>query len=260
MLNDNFTEEQICGIFTPTHFVAIGVYFLLLAGALFIFRRITDGQIHTLTLVIAVTVTVFEIIKIAIRASRGQPGDDYIPLYYSSLFIYAVWLSLSKKRILQRIGRCFLAYGCVIGGTLFVLYPSTSLLKFPVWHLASLHSLFYHWLMLLLGLIVLTRQYSPKLSDFFSYFSLTGTACAAAAVLNSFLDTNLMYLSNPFGLGFLEAMRDWSQLFYSMFAFTVQSVVLFFFAYGVHTAVLRVVEEHKTKNKDDSEKEVELSH
>ena len=33
----SFTENQICGVFTPTHFAAIFVYFLLLAAALFIF-------------------------------------------------------------------------------------------------------------------------------------------------------------------------------------------------------------------------------
>ncbi len=236
-----FTEEQICGIFTPTHFVAIFVYFALLAGALYMLRNITDAGIHTLTLIIAVTVTVLEIIKIAVRVYRGQPGDDYIPLYYSSLFIYAAWLSLFKNKVLQRIGKCFLAYGCVIGGSLFVLYPSTSLPKFPIWHPAALHSLFYHWLMLTLGLTVLIKQYKPKIKDFFSYFALTGTACAVAAVLNAVLHTNLMYLDNPFGLSFLVAMHDASQLFYSMFAFTVQSVVLFFVAYFVHTSVLRLI-------------------
>ena len=237
----SFTEDQICGVFTPTHFAAIFVYFILLAAALFIFRRAGEHQIRVLTLAAAATATVLEAIKIAVRVSRGQPGDDYIPLYFSSLFLYAAWLSLAKNKILQRMRRCFLSYGCVIGGFLFIFYPSTSLPKFPIWHPASLHSLFYHWLMLFIGLTVLTKLYKPDIKDFFLYFVFAGTACAVAAVLNPILGTNLMYLDNPFGLGFLVAMREWSPLFYSLFAFSVQSAALYFVMYGVHVLVLRFV-------------------
>lgn len=249
---DDFTPDQICGVFTPAHYIVIAVYFSFLALALYLSRKADEARIRRITFVIAVVVTALEIVKIAIRVAKGLPGDDFIPLYFSSLFIYALWLSLSKNENLKRAGVCFISYGGVVGGTLFAIYPSTALPKFPLWHPSSIHSLTYHWLMLYLGALFLWKLYRPRLADYLRYFCFTAAACVAAAVLNSQLGTNLMYLDNPYGLSFLQPIRDASAFGFLLFAMSVQTTLIYFVCFGIHTAVMRILEKRHRGTENDA--------
>lgn len=239
MFYDNFTKEQVCGIFTPTHFVVIAVYYALIVLAIIFSRKLNERKSEQVVFGIAIAVSAMEIVKIAIRLYRGEGGDAWIPLYFSSLFLYAIWLSLTKNKILHTTGRTFLAFGCTVAGALFVLYPSTSLLFYPIWHPASLHSLIYHWLMLYVGLLTLLKRYRPKAWHFALYFVFVTVFSVAAAIVNNFLNTNLMFLSNPFGLSFLKKLVEYSPILYALVAFFAQAVVLFWAVYGLITAIIQ---------------------
>lgn len=244
MFYDNFTQEQVCGVFTPTHFVAIAVYYALIVVAILLSVRLNDRKTEQVVLGIAIAVTAMEIIKIIIRLYKGESGDAWIPLYFSSLFLYAIWLSLVKNKILQATGRTFLAFGSTVAGALFVLYPSTSLPFYPVWHPAALHSLLYHWLMLYVGLLTLIKRYRPKAWHSALYFGFVTVFSVAAAIVNKFLNTNLMFLSNPFGLSFLKKLVEFSPLLYALVAFFAQAVVLFWAVYGLSIPI------YKRRNKN----------
>lgn len=244
MFYDNFTKEQICGVFTPTHFVVIAVYYALIIVAVIFFRKFDERKTERIVFGIAIAVTVMEIVKIAIRLYKGEGGDAWIPLYFSSLFLYAIWLSLAKNKILQTMGRTFLAFGCSVAGALFVLYPSTSLPFYPIWHPASLHSLIYHWLMLYVGLLTLLKRYRPKIWHFALYFGFVAVFSAVAAIINRFLNTNLMFLSNPFGLSFLKKLADCSPIGYAIVAFFAQAILLFWAVYGLSIPI------YKRRNKN----------
>ena len=244
MFYDNFTQEQICGVFTPTHFIAIAVYYALIVAAVIFSRKLSERKTELTVLGIAIAVTVMEIVKIAIRLYKGEGGDAWIPLYFSSLFLYAVWLSLAKNKILQTTGRTFLAYGCTVAGAFFIVYPSTSLPFYPIWHPASLHSLIYHWLMLYVGIMTLLKRYRPKAWHFAHYFVFVAVFSVAAAIANRFLNTNLMFLSNPFGISFLRKLVEYSPALYALVAFLAQGVVLFWAAYGLSIPI------YKRKNKN----------
>ena len=112
---DHFTQDQICGVFTPTHFIILFVYFAALAVALFFSRKIKNAE--RIVLIIAVAVTCMEVVKIALRLYKGESGDAWIPLYFSSLFLYAIWLSLARSSALRTAGLCFLAFGGTVAGT-----------------------------------------------------------------------------------------------------------------------------------------------
>lgn len=244
MFYDNFTQEQICGVFTPTHFIAIAVYYALIVAAVIFSRKLSERKTELTVLGIAIAVTVMEIVKIAIRLYKGEGGDAWIPLYFSSLFLYAIWLSLAKNKVLQTTGRTFLAFGCTVAGTFFIMYPSTSLPFYPIWHPASLHSLIYHWLMLYVGIMTLLKRYTPKPLHFAHYFVFVAIFSSAAAIVNHFLDTNLMFLSNPFGISFLRKLVEFSPVLYALVAFLAQGVVLFWAAYGLSIPI------YKRKNKN----------
>lgn len=233
MFYDNFTKEQICGVFTPTHFIVIAVYYALIVVMGILSRKLNEQKTERTVLGIAIAVTIMEIVKIAIRLYKGEGGDAWIPLYFSSLFLYAIWLSLSKNKILQTTGRTFLAFGCTVAGTLFVLYPSTSLPFYPIWHPASLHSLIYHWLMLYVGILTLAKRYRPQAWHFALYFGFVAIFSCVAATVNQFLNTNLMFLSNPFGLDVLKDLVEYSPVLYALVAFFAQGIMLFWVTYGL---------------------------
>ena len=242
MFYDHFTPNQICGIFTSWHFVAMAIFFVLLILALWFSRKLSDRQTKIIMWTIAILVTVMEIVKIIIRLYKGEGGDSWIPLYFCSLFIYAIWFSLFKNRHLRNTGFCFMVFGGIVAGICNTIYPSTSLMLFPIWHPASLHSLFYHWLMIYAGCMVLIKKmYQPKITHFFYYFIFVTIATVLAVIVNHFLGTNLMFMGNPFGLGFLQEIFNYSPVLYAFLVFLAQGVALFFATYGVYALVRFII-------------------
>lgn len=251
MFYDNFSEEQICGIFTPWHFVAIFAFFALAVLAIFFSRKLNKKQSKIILWVIAFLVTIMEIIKIAIRLYKGEGGDGWIPLYYCSLFIYAIWLSLSNNKHLKRTGQCFMVLGGILASVCYIIYPSTSLLLYPIWHPASLHSLFYHWLMLYAGVLILMKgQYEPKIKDFFYYLIFTTFFTIIAVIINHYLGTNLMFMGNPFGLDFLNTIFDFLKPLYMLIVYLAQCVLLFFATFGIYELVKFILNRRKLAKKE----------
>ena len=69
------------------------------------------------------------------------------------MLIYAGLLSSFGKGKVRRIGDVFLATGSIVGGIVFVLFPTTSIPSYPIFHFISLHSFFFHGTMIYLGLL-----------------------------------------------------------------------------------------------------------
>ena len=108
---DHFTPEDICGMFTPGHFLSILLFFGTLGLALWLSRRMDSKVVRKVHIGVAIGVTVMEIIKISLRFYKGQGPDDWMPLYFCSLFLFAVWLALAKPGFLQTTGYAFMTMG-----------------------------------------------------------------------------------------------------------------------------------------------------
>ncbi len=185
---------------------------------------------------IAISVLIMEIIKIIIRIYRGDSYDSYIPLYFCSLFIFAIWLSLSKNYHLKTCGYTFMVFGGIFASICFIFYPSTSLMLYPIWHPASLHSLFYHFLMFYSGVLVLIKKlYTPKIKDSIYYICFVTLFSVIAIIVNHFLGTNMMFMGNPFGLTFLYFIYNYSKILYIILVYLAQGVGLFFVSFGVYS-------------------------
>ena len=249
MFYDNFTEDQICGIFTPWHFFAIAVFFVTVILAIYFSRKLNDKQTKIMMWTIAILVTSMEIIKIILRLCKGSGGDGWIPLYFCSLFIYAIWLSLCKNKTVKTTGLCFMALGGLPAALCYIFYPSTSLLLYPLWHPASLHSLFYHWLMVYAGsLIFIKKLYKLKLLDFVYYFVFVTIFSAIAIIINYILGTNLMFMGSPFGLAFLEPIFNYSKELYIILVYLAQAVAFYFLTYGIYRIIKLVVDKRRIKH------------
>ena len=104
---------------------------------------------------------ILEVIMITFKISTGDAKNlnNYVPLYYCSLLLYAGLLSSFGKNKLERMGNVFLATGGIIGGVVFMILPTTSLPSYPMFHLVSIHSYIFHGVMVYLGLLINLTHY-----------------------------------------------------------------------------------------------------
>ena len=76
--------------------------------------------------------------------------------------------------------------GSVIGGVVFILYPSTSLPTYPAFHILSIHSFLYHGIMVYLGILVNKTRYIELEKQDIKYFAgLVGVLCVIAFIINN---------------------------------------------------------------------------
>lgn len=231
---DHFTQEQVCGVFTPWHFVALAVFTIAMVIAVDRAKRLNEKQIWWLMFAIAVLVTVEEIVKIALRLSKGQDLYSWVPLYFCSLFIYAIWFALCKNKFIKNMGNSFLVCGGIVASLCYTIYPTTSLLSLPIWHPASLHGLSFHWLMCFTGILLYVKGiYRPKKKDFIYYFTFTTLFTVITYIINICCGVNLMFINWPYEISILQKIYDTWHFGYTLLVYLAQSVALFWVVYGL---------------------------
>lgn len=260
MFYDNFTSNQICGIFTTWHFVAMGIFAISAVVALVISRNVKKETVVKLMRIVAIVVLIMEVFKIVIRMYKRATPDGWMPLYFCSLFLYAIWFALSKNEFVSNMGYCFLVCGGIVASVCYTIYPSTALLLYPIWHPSSIHGFVYHWLMFYVGVLVLMRGlYKPKAKDFIYYLVFTTIFTIIALIINQFTDSNLMMISKPFGLPFFYAVYNVSPILYGSMIYMAQSIALFWAVFGVYKLCVHLRNKKHSKVDIDKEEEPHLS-
>ncbi len=245
---DRFAEDDICGMFTPGHLFTIVLFFGLGALLLYFSRGITQERARKIRFLIALAVTLMEIAKIGIRVYKNQWYDSWVPLYYCSLFIFAVWASLARWEPLRRMGSAFITMGGIAASVFFTFYPSTSLAIFPLWHPAAIHSFIFHFLMFYTGILMLAKgEYTPDRGDSLLYFIFILAACIPSVVLNSRLGTNCMFLNHAFKLPIMEPIINYSKPLYMLLVFIGQSILMFWGNYFMFFGVKKIIASKRKK-------------
>lgn len=192
------------GMFTMPHFIALGICFVILCLAFFMSRRLTWDQVQRMTRCFAITITVLELIKIGYNFYYGYSWiDAWFPLSFCSLFIYATWFSGYGKGMIKEIGDAYIVIGCLLGGVGFLLMPTTSLMRYPIWHFLCLYSLLFHMMMIYLGVLYMIHRRVVINKRTFLYFGLYFLSSALICiVMNTMYGSNLMILREPFNVPF----------------------------------------------------------
>lgn len=244
---DNFTHEDIAGLFSVWHYLFIFLFALLLAVSLYLSKSVSEKQLDRILFWVAASVSVVEIFKITIRVAKGSGVDSWIPLYYCSLFIYAIWMIRCKVSWVSRMGYSFITMGGALAACLFTLYPTTSLAIFPPWHPATFHSFLYHLVMAYVGILVLWKKtFVPEKRDSLLYCIYVLFACLVGYFINEWTGSNCMFLHNAFGLPFLNGLLSSSHALYILLVSLAQAVLMFWANFGVYTLIKR----HKEKNNE----------
>lgn len=235
-------EYEPCGLFTLGHFILI---IITIIGIIIGLKKTVNKSKEEVKQIIkrcTIVIWIFEIIIIAFKLITGGIRDinNYVPLYYCSLLLYAGGLASFAKGKLKRVGEVFLATGGIAGGLIFIVMPTTSLPTYPMMHIVSLHSFLFHGIMLYLGILLnVTNYITLDLVDIKYYASLVGIVCVLAYVINSIFDSNLMFISKNFPGTPIEGLYKLTGRFFTLVASVCQMTLPFYTIYGMKRIYLR---------------------
>lgn len=238
-----------CGLYTPGHAALFVVTAALIALALYLTRQVDEIAVRRIVRAATGVLWGLEIAKIlfVLLVTDSHNPNDFIPLYYCSLVLYAGLFSSLGRGKLQRLGDVFLATGGMIGGACFLICPNTSLPRYPVFHFISFHSFFLHGTMVFLGLLLLTRLIRLRFSDLAYCAGLVSAMCLLAFLFNTIYSNitgtetaNLMFMSRDFPGTPVHILYALTGKFFPVGMWLVQAFIPFLAVY----AVLRLL--HKT--------------
>lgn len=228
-------EYEPCGIFTAGHFALMGATIL---GIIFALKKTVNKTREDVKKIIkgcTIVLWILEAIIISFKLATGDPKNvnNYVPLYYCSMLLYAGALSSFAKNKLKRVGEVFLATGGIIGGIVFITYPSTSLPMYPMLHIVSIHSFLFHGIMVYLGLLInMTNYIEIKSSDIKYFASFVGIICVLAYIVNKIFDSNLMFISQNFPGMPIEIIYNLTGPFFTIVMSVAQMTLPFYIVYG----------------------------
>lgn len=239
---------EACGMFTKGHFELIIITIVWIIIALKNTTHKTKKEVGKIIKRCTIVMWMLEIVMISFKIYTGgiKNLNNYVPLYYCSLLLYAGLLSSFAKGKLKRVGDVFLATGGIIGGIVFMILPTTSLPAYPMLHIVSLHSFLYHGTMVYLGILInLTHYIEIHLSDIKYYATLVGIVCLLAYIINKIFDSNLMFISKNFPGTPLEILYNITEPFFTVVMSIAQMTLPFYIIYyfkNIKKIVVRVRE------------------
>ena len=226
-----------CGIFNTKHLILFIITTLIIAIAAKFTNIKKKENVRRVIRILTANVWILEIVRIVylIAVGEGAQINRTVPLYYCSLLLYAGLLSSIGKGALKRAGDVFLATGSIIGGLVFLIFPTTSLPEYPMFHFISLHSFLFHGIMIYLGIIINKSKYIElSLADLKYYAGLVAIVCALACVVNLKFGSNLMFISQDFpGTLISNVYKDTKGPLFTLIMCSIQMTVPFLMIYGI---------------------------
>lgn len=236
-----------CGVFTVGHWMLLVVTLFLIGVGLWSSRRMKEAQVRRAVSVSTAVLWTLEAAKIGfvLGVTGSRSPNDFMPLYYCSLMLYAGAISTFGRGFLRRVGDVFIATGGLVGGICFLILPNTSLPRYPAFHFISLHSFLLHGFMVYLGLLLLWRLYRPQMRDLKLCAGLVSAMCLVAFAFNLIWDrmhpagpeANLMFLSHDFPGTPVTVLYRSTGAAFPLFMWLIQAFVPFLAVYGVYRAV-----------------------
>lgn len=191
-----------CGMFTIPHIVSALICIFIVVFVLIKTNcKIKGAKSLKLLKTSALVLTVLEAIKISHSFIYGDHYlDAWFPLSYCGLFIIALWLAGFGSAKMKAIGKAFISLGCPFAGIAFLIFPTTSLMSYPIWHYFSLYSMFYHSLMIFVGITIFREDKHLSFEKYLNYAVFVLPFSALAIAINTFATSNLMNLREPYNI------------------------------------------------------------
>lgn len=235
---------EVAGLFSLTHLIYVLIAIAIILVVIFLTRNKTNQQLLKYLKIISITFLVLEILKIIwnLTIREDVTYEDYIPLYFCSFFIYASLIfafSKNEDSIIYKFAKLFLFYGGITGGLAFSVFPTTSLMVFPLLHVLSIHSLIYHSFMVIVAIWML-KFFTPKLQDIKIYgIVLLGIELVIIGI-NYLCEANFMTLNEPFVLVLFDVIYSWGKPVYP-FVMAIGQLLLTFYVGYIFSLILKKI-------------------
>lgn len=229
-------KYKACEMFSLGH---LGLLIITIIGIILALSKTKDKNKEEIKDIIkkcTIIIWILEIIMITFKiVTEGSKNlNNYVPLYYCSMLLYAGLFSSFCKGKLQRMGDVFLATGGIVGGIIFLILPTTSLPAYPALHMVSIHSFLFHGIMVYLGLLINKTNYIKIRSTDIKYFStLVLVICIIALVINNIFGSNLMFISEDFPGTPLTILYKITGPFFTIVMILGQMFLPFYLVYGI---------------------------
>ena len=236
-------EYEPCGIFSVGHLILLVLALSIVGIALYNTKNISKEKVKEIIKKSTIVLWILEIIKIIFNFAIGNwvNPNNYIPLYYCSIILYAGLLSGWGKGVLKKVGDIFISTGAIIGGLFFLFCPNTSLPAYPMFHYISLQSFIFHGTMLYLGILVnITNYIDLRLSDIKYYASLITGISFISYIVNEKLGTNFMFISKNFPNTPVEIIYNLTGKFFSFVMILIQVIGPFYVIYFVKYLIKKI--------------------
>lgn len=238
-----------CGMYSVYHFLFLLLAACIIGFGLWYFRRADEKKIHRFTTVITALAWVAEIVKIVFNVwiVGVRSYNEYIPLYFCSMILYAGACASFGRGRLKAAGESFLATGGIVGGAVFLVMPTTTLTMYAPDHFLVWHSILLHTAMVLIGLIYLARgYYVPKWKNLAYYFVFVSIVCFTAILFNEITGANLMFVSRDFpGTPITILYNLVPRWLFTVIMWVGQATVPYLAVTGVYTLVVKGLQKRK---------------
>lgn len=229
------TEEcSACGLFGIEHGILSVLTLLGIVIALKYTKINRKEDIKRIILKSTIILWVLEIAKIIFNIWAGNRNNlnTYIPIYYCSILLYAGILSSFCKGRVQRIGDVFIAVGGAIAGIIFIIFPTTSLQIYPMWHFITVQSFFYHGVMIYLAVLINQYHYIElEKKDIIYYASLVIVISLIALFINKLYGSNLMFISQNYPETGIRYLYKLCGKYFTLVMILGQAILPFYISY-----------------------------
>lgn len=233
-------EYKPCGMYSMGHIFLLVASFICIAVALYFTKNFNKEKVKKTIKISTIILWILEIIKIVFNIAIGniKNPNNYIPLYYCSLILYAGIFSGFCKGKLKRAGDVFISTGAIIGGLFFLFCPNTSLPAYQLFHYISIQSFIFHGTMLYLGVLTNITGYTDlKMKDIKYYAVLLLMMCIVSVIVNKILGTNFMFISNDFPNTPIGVIYKYTGKLFTPFMILIQTVGPFYVIYALRKLI-----------------------
>lgn len=232
-------KASAVGMYSITYFIMLFISIVLIVVGLLLSRKMNHKQVKTANNAVCIFMWVTEIIKMIFYGlTYGFDSVEFFPLYYCSMFMYALIMINFKNEKIKNAAMSYMSFGGVLGAIFFFCYPSSVIPNYHAFHFMSIRTMLFHASMIYIGLLnLVTHFYIPKHKHFINYSIFFLVVFILAYVNNLITGDNLMYISKPLPIKIVKDLYNAIPNLYPFIAGFLNLIVPYGLSYGIYLLI-----------------------
>ncbi len=209
--NPEFEPLLIAGLFTFEHMLLL-IFIGIFSRIFYRFLRSNHSSTNQHLKPLAILMVILEITRMLwnIIAAETFIAKDVLPLYTCGIFVFMLPLYVFKTPF-QSFALSFLKIAALGSGLLFLIFPTTALGMFPLWHINTVISMTMHTIMMVIGAYFFFHPETHiSRQDIYRSFAIVLVFAGLSALYNSFdAQANFFFIAYPLANTPLVLLYAW---------------------------------------------------